>query len=92
MLCCGQFIFRDGGDVVLVEEAGADNFLALGEMQGIYCPATIEEGDKRGEEKWIRVQLWLVTRPDTPLPVSVSIDCGGVICTTLGEAYENNIG
>jgi hypothetical protein len=60
-------------------------------MHGIYCPTAIEEGDKRGEEKWIRVQLWLVTRLDTPLPVSVNIGCGGVICTTLGEAYENNI-
>jgi hypothetical protein len=37
------------------------------------------------------VQLWLVTRPDTPLPLSMSTDYGGVICTTLGEAYENNI-
>ena len=34
-----------------MEEAGADNFLTLCEMQGIYCPATIEEGStrRRGE-------------------------------------------
>jgi hypothetical protein len=57
----------------------------------MYSRSDVSEGDGRCEEKWFQVKLWIVIRPDTPLPISESHDCREFLCTTLGEAYNQKI-
>jgi hypothetical protein len=71
--------------MVILEDASADRYVAVGETRGIYFPHSKLEEESFGNAKVILVELRAVLYPEILLPVCVINDSQRVVCCTLGE-------
>jgi hypothetical protein len=52
-LCCLQYLCQDDGEVVILEDASVDRYVAVGERKATYFPPTESEGESSGDGKLI---------------------------------------
>jgi hypothetical protein len=83
-----QFINEDAGDFVILEDRSGSEFVALGELQGMFSPPPERSGKISLEASMVRVLITRVQQRDTILPKPVVDGFGRVLCRTVGEAYE----
>jgi hypothetical protein len=65
-----------------------EEFIALGELRGMFSPPLVKMGDYTMDSDMLRVRITRVRRRDTILPKPVVDELGRVLCRTIGEAYE----
>jgi hypothetical protein len=83
-----QYINEDTSDFVLMEDRAGEEFVALGELRGMFCPPPVSTANFKVEPNMVRVLITGVQWRNTALPKPVLDGLGRVICSTVGEAYE----
>jgi hypothetical protein len=86
-----QFINEDAGDFVILEDRFGSEFVALGELRGMFSPPLERSGKISLEASMIRVLITGVQRRDTILPKPVVDGFGRVLCRIVGKAYEMRV-
>ena len=83
-----QFINEDACNFLILKDRFGEEFVALGELSGMFSPPVVTVAKFSMEPNMIRVLITRVRWHNTVLPKSVIDGFGRMIFRTVGEALE----
>jgi hypothetical protein len=82
------FINEDASDFVIMEDRWKAEYVAVGELWGMFSPPSLRNTKYAVEPNMVRLLITGVQRRSTVLPKPVVDGFGRVLCTNVGEAYD----